>query len=180
MEPLPPLPDILRPQYSPEDGESTDTVSSAVPSSSSPSPSQDSVTTSATSVTSGGSDKLPTFSALQRSGSISVADATRSNWDRKLDGQTTPRSATTPRASSSRADGPCTAIRFGALPERPPELRRRNSITLGVLARKNMLSAQGTYNPGGGTGAGGPVNKVYMTDAEWAEYQEKFAKKSGT
>ncbi|CAK9784522.1 hypothetical protein CC85DRAFT_283061 [Cutaneotrichosporon oleaginosum] len=74
----------------------------------------------------------------------------------------------TPRSSAA---SPC--IRFGALPERPPELRRRNSITLGVLARKNMLTAQGT------TGQGN-VKRVMMTDDEWEEYQRQFAAKNQT
>jgi hypothetical protein len=68
---------------------------------------------------------------------------------------------------------PSPKIRFGHLPERPAELRRRNSITLGVLARKNMLHAQGTIP---NKSSNGGFNKVYMTDAEWEAYQQKFAK----
>lgn len=183
-----PLPESLCPTSVSQDDFDSSTASSTVPSSS-PSASQESVETSATSATSASgpepSDKMPTFSALQRSGSISVADATRPQWDRKdSDGQSTPRSSSTPRSVSSRA-GPNTAIRFSTLPERPPELRRRNSITLGVLARKNMLSAQGTYNPtpmgqgASGMSGGSGFSKVYMTDEEWQAYQEKFAKKTG-
>jgi hypothetical protein len=74
----------------------------------------------------------------------------------------------TPRSSAASP-----SIRFGALPERPPELRRRNSITLGVLARKNMLHAQGTV--GGGQGQ---VKRVVMTDDEWEAYQRQFAAKN--
>lgn len=64
-------------------------------------------------------------------------------------------------------------IRFGNCPERPPELKRRNSIALGVLSRRNMLQAQGSTPSSSGT-----VNKVYMTDQEWADYQAKFAARS--
>lgn len=72
----------------------------------------------------------------------------------------------TPR--SSMMGSPTPKIRFGNCPERPPELRRRNSITLGVLARKSMLHAQGTL-PGG-------TRVVNMTDEEWEAYQNKFQK----
>jgi hypothetical protein len=71
---------------------------------------------------------------------------------------------------------PSPKIRFGNCPERPPELRRRNSITLGVLARKNMLHAQGTIPANRSASGTGGMNKVYMTDAEWEAYQQKFAK----
>jgi len=78
-------------------------------------------------------------------------------------------------ASTPRSSVVCQSpkIRFGHCPERPPELRRRNSITLGVLARKNMLHAQGTIPASSSSGG---HNKVYMTDAEWEAYQQKFAK----
>lgn len=72
----------------------------------------------------------------------------------------------TPR--SSMMGSPTPKIRFGNCPERPPELRRRNSITLGVLARKSMLHAQGTL-PGG-------TRVVNMTDEEWEAYQNRFQK----
>lgn len=85
----------------------------------------------------------------------------------------------TPRSSAASAGvSPSPKIRFGALPERPPELRRRNSISLGVLARKNMLHAQGSYAGGSDGGAGGATRRVMMTDEEWEAYQAKFAQKN--
>ncbi|KAL1411110.1 hypothetical protein Q8F55_002060 [Vanrija albida] len=89
-------------------------------------------------------------------------------------GSSTPRSISSTIASSPK-------IRFGECPERPPELRRRNSITLGVLARKNMLHAQGTVSAASGARGAqqGHIRSVHMTDAEWTEYQRQFAQKSG-
>ncbi|BEI81684.1 hypothetical protein CcaverHIS002_0208440 [Cutaneotrichosporon cavernicola] len=82
-----------------------------------------------------------------------------------LAGDETPRSAASP------------SIRFSVLPERPPELRRRNSISLGVLARKSMLHAQGS-TPGRGQGQGQGIKRVVMTDDEWEAYQRQFAAKN--
>lgn len=100
--------------------------------------------------------------------SSTLADSVKTDhtWD---DAETTTNASSTageltPR--SSMMGSPTPKIRFGNCPERPPELRRRNSITLGVLARKSMLHAQGTL-PGG-------TRVVNMTDEEWEAYQRKF------
>lgn len=74
------------------------------------------------------------------------------------------------RRSSSVAAG--SKIKFAPLPERPPELQRRSSITLGVLARKNLLSEQS--NGTGGTKGGGVL---YMTDSEWDTYKKQYEAK---
>jgi len=72
-------------------------------------------------------------------------------------------------------------------------MKRRNTITLGVAARKDMLVQQGTApraptgapRPTGGAGGGGgergsgSVRKVYMTDEEWEEYKRKYDEKNG-
>ncbi|WOO81421.1 uncharacterized protein LOC62_03G004944 [Vanrija pseudolonga] len=89
--------------------------------------------------------------------------------------------SSTPRSVSSTIGTGTSSpkIRFGECPERPPELRRRNSITLGVLARKNMLHAQGTVPVPRGGAQQGHIRSVYMTDAEWAEYQKQFSQKPG-
>lgn len=47
------------------------------------------------------------------------------------------------------------SLRFGALPHRPPELKRASSITIGVLSRGNMLAEQN-----GGGGGGGPPRRA--------------------
>lgn len=73
------------------------------------------------------------------------------------------------RASSVAAGG--NKIKFAPLPERPPELQRRSSITLGVLARKNLLSEQS--NGTGGTKGG----VLYMTDSEWDKYRKQYEDK---
>lgn len=49
------------------------------------------------------------------------------------DGRSTPSLENKPRECS---------LRFGELPHRPPELRRANSISIGVLSRSGMLSEQ--------------------------------------
>ena len=77
-------------------------------------------------------------------------------------------------------------VSFAPLPEVPPELKRRNSITLGVAARKNLLIQQGTA-PGRPPGAGPPhvhgnnggIRKVYMTDDEWEAYKKQYEAKNG-
>lgn len=71
---------------------------------------------------------------------------------------------------------------FAPLPVIPPELKRRNSITLGVAARKNLLSspADNIYpNPGKRAGQPGGVQKVYMNDTEWEEYKRQHEEKNG-
>ncbi|KAK1923654.1 hypothetical protein DB88DRAFT_491978 [Papiliotrema laurentii] len=78
-------------------------------------------------------------------------------------------------------------VSFAPLPEVPPELKRRNSITLGVAARKNLLIQQGTA-PGRPPGAGPPhvhgnnggIRKVYMTDDEWEAYKKQYEAKNGS
>jgi hypothetical protein len=75
-----------------------------------------------------------------------------------------------------------TKVSFAPLPVVPPELKRRNSITLGVAARKNLLTQQGSAPPrapGAGQNSGG-VRKVYMTDAEWEAYKKSYEDKNGS
>jgi len=74
------------------------------------------------------------------------------------------------------------SVSFAPLPVIPPELKRRNSITLGVAARKNLLSspADNIYpNPGKRAGPPGGVQKVYMNDTEWEEYKRQHEEKNG-
>lgn len=100
--------------------------------------------------------------------SSTLADSVKTDhtWDDAETNTSSTAGELTPR--SSMMGSPTPKIRFGNCPERPPELRRRNSITLGVLARKSMLHAQGTV-PGG-------ARVVNMTDEEWEAYQSKFQK----
>lgn len=73
-------------------------------------------------------------------------------------------------------------VSFAPLPIVPPELKRRNSITLGVAARANLLSQQGSAPPRvPGAGANrGNVIKVSMTDEEWESYKRAFDEKNGS
>jgi hypothetical protein len=73
------------------------------------------------------------------------------------------------------------SVSFAPLPVIPPELKRRNSITLGVAARKNLLSSgpDNMYpNPGKRPDPSG-IQKVYMNDADWEEYKRKHDEKNG-
>jgi hypothetical protein len=63
-------------------------------------------------------------------------------------------------------------VHFAPLPEVPPELKRRSSITLGVAARKNLLSSQGGA-------AGVKTGVVYMNDADWELYKKQYEAKHG-
>ncbi|WVF68244.1 hypothetical protein IAT40_003009 [Kwoniella sp. CBS 6097] len=67
-------------------------------------------------------------------------------------------------------------ISFAPLPEIPVELKRRNSITIGVASRKNLLTGQGSA--AGGEGPRG-THKVMMTDQEWEDYKRHFEEKNG-
>ncbi|WWD04343.1 hypothetical protein V865_002412 [Kwoniella europaea PYCC6329] len=58
-------------------------------------------------------------------------------------------------------------ISFAPLPTIPNELKRRNSISIGVASRKHLL--------GGGNGP----NKVVMSDEEWEIYKKHYDEKSG-
>lgn len=102
--------------------------------------------------------------------SSTLADSVKTDhtWDEAETNTNTSSTAGELTPRSSMMGSPTPKIRFGNCPERPPELRRRNSITLGVLARKSMLHAQGTV-PGG-------TRVVNMTDEEWEAYQNKFQK----
>lgn len=82
------------------------------------------------------------------------------------------------------------SVSFAPLPVIPPELKRRSSITLGVAARKHLLSSPDDEiyaTPGGGGGGGrkpagqtpGGVQKVYMNDADWEEYKRHHDEKNG-
>lgn len=90
-------------------------------------------------------------------------------------------SQSTSMASCSYTPSSSAKVSFAPLPEVPPELKRRNSITLGVAARKNLLIGQGSApvqrSPGVPNSNG--VRKVYMTDEEWEEYKKAFDKKNG-
>jgi hypothetical protein len=75
------------------------------------------------------------------------------------------------------------SVSFAPLPVIPPELKRRSSITLGVAARKNLLSSpEDNIYPDprrkGGPNQGG-IQKVYMNDADWEEYKRHHAEKNG-
>jgi hypothetical protein len=76
------------------------------------------------------------------------------------------------------------SVSFAPLPVIPPELKRRSSITLGVAARKNLLSSPedeiypDPRRKAGGGQAGG-VQKVYMNDADWEEYKRHHDEKNG-
>lgn len=95
------------------------------------------------------------------------------------------------------------SVSFAPLPVIPPELKRRSSITLGVAARKNLLSspedeiypdprrAGAGAGAGSGSGAGaaggaggkskgnGAVKAVYMNDQDWEEYKRQHDVKNG-
>ncbi|KAK6908717.1 hypothetical protein I204_01999 [Kwoniella mangroviensis CBS 8886] len=58
-------------------------------------------------------------------------------------------------------------ISFAPLPTIPNELKRRNSISIGVASRKHLL--------GGGNGP----NKIVMSDEEWENYKKHYDEKSG-
>ncbi len=70
-------------------------------------------------------------------------------------------------------------IRFAPLPT-PPNLQRTRSITLGVAARSSLLRTQGSAAQGMGMGGPAPGGsrsgggKIQMTDAEWAEYTQRY------
>jgi len=64
----------------------------------------------------------------------------------------------------------------------PPELKRRSSITLGVAARKNLLSSpeDSIYpDPKKAGGHHGGIQKIYMNDQDWEEYKKHHAEKNG-
>ncbi|WVW86906.1 hypothetical protein I302_108961 [Kwoniella bestiolae CBS 10118] len=62
-------------------------------------------------------------------------------------------------------------ISFAPLPTIPNELKRRNSISIGVASRKHLL---------GGSGSGGQgVNRVMMSDEDWENYKKHYDEKSG-
>jgi hypothetical protein len=95
-------------------------------------------------------------------------------------------------ASPSPARPSCSSkVSFAPLPVVPPELKRRNTITLGVAARKNLLTGQGTVDavPGGnnavsrpsgsGSGSNGGMKSLYLTDEEWEQYKDQYAAKQG-
>ncbi|WVQ95797.1 hypothetical protein IAU59_002896 [Kwoniella sp. CBS 9459] len=67
-------------------------------------------------------------------------------------------------------------ISFAPLPEIPLELKRRNSITIGVASRKNLLTGQGSAAGGGGPRGS---HKVMMTDQEWEDYKRQFDEANG-
>jgi hypothetical protein len=76
------------------------------------------------------------------------------------------------------------SVSFAPLPVIPPELKRRSSITLGVAARKNLLSSpEDEIYPDprrkAGSGQAGGVQKVYMNDADWEEYKRHHDEKNG-
>jgi hypothetical protein len=62
------------------------------------------------------------------------------------------------------------SVTFAPLPQVPPELKRRSSITLGVAARKNLLTSQGQARKQG---------VVYMTDEDWEVYKKQYEANHG-
>jgi hypothetical protein len=85
-----------------------------------------------------------------------------------------------PTSASSSRPSLCAKVSFAPLPEVPPELKRRSSITLGVASRKNLLSNQGGTSMSGGAGRTAPrkANVVYMTDEEWEHYKKQYESKN--
>ncbi len=73
-------------------------------------------------------------------------------------------------SASSYVSGPvsesCAKIRFAPLPQVPPELKRSSSISLGVAARKHLLSNQAQQT--------GKSGAVYMNDADWQIYKKQY------
>nr|XP_018260285.1 uncharacterized protein I303_07203 [Kwoniella dejecticola CBS 10117]OBR82443.1 hypothetical protein I303_07203 [Kwoniella dejecticola CBS 10117] len=78
--------------------------------------------------------------------------------------------------STRRASTP--KISFAPLPTIPNELKRRNSISIGVASRKHLIGGGGGSTAGG---AGGPrnVNKIMLTDEDWENYKRHYSEKSG-
>lgn len=78
-------------------------------------------------------------------------------------------------------------VSFAPLPEIPPELKRRNSIAIGVASRKQLLTGQPASAGGGGGVQRSPVRttdsrgikKLYMTDDEWEEYKKQYQNRHG-
>ena len=113
------------------------------------------------------------FSRLSPCKSRSTVRTYSSNASTSSFALTTPSTATSPRGAPNVAGsetGSCSKVSFAPLPERPPELKRRSSITLGVAARKNLLSA-GAGRPIGPRAPQRGGSTVVMTDEEWAEYK---------
>ncbi|WVQ77746.1 hypothetical protein IAR50_007436 [Cryptococcus sp. DSM 104548] len=77
--------------------------------------------------------------------------------------------------SSRRTSTP--KISFAPLPTVPPEFRRRNSISLGVASRANLIGAQGGLPPGVQKHSG--VHSVMMNDEEWEDYQRQYHQRRG-
>ncbi|WWC92822.1 uncharacterized protein L201_007781 [Kwoniella dendrophila CBS 6074] len=71
-----------------------------------------------------------------------------------------------------------TKISFAPLPTIPNELKRRNSISIGVASRKHLISGGGGGGEGGNA-RGRSVNKLMMSDAEWEDYKKHYDEKSG-
>ncbi|WWC73674.1 uncharacterized protein I206_107646 [Kwoniella pini CBS 10737] len=62
-------------------------------------------------------------------------------------------------------------ISFAPLPAIPNELKRRNSISIGVASRKNLI--------GGGGGGYQNVNRLMMSDEDWENYKKHYSEKNG-
>lgn len=95
-----------------------------------------------------------------------------------------PRSISRSTVGSTSTGTPgSTKVSFAPLPVVPP-LKRRSTITLGVAARKNLLTGQGTA-PLSPNGLGPrPSNSsgtktVYMTDEDWEAYKKQYEKGTG-
>lgn len=99
---------------------------------------------------------------------------------------------------ATKATSGSASVSFAPLPVIPPELKRRSSITLGVAARKNLLSSPedeiypdprragagagtgaGAGGAGRGKGNGSGVKAVYMNDQDWEEYKRQHDVKNG-
>lgn len=90
-------------------------------------------------------------------------------------------------AESIAARAASGSVSFAPLPVIPPELKRRSSITLGVAARKNLLSSpEDEIYPdprrkaaGQGGSSNNGVKAVYMNDQDWEEYKRQHDVKNG-
>ena len=92
---------------------------------------------------------------------------------------TTSSATSTCRAPNAASSSSC-KVSFAPLPQVPPEMKRRNSITLGVAARKQLLS--GPNGGGGGTprSAGNGGTELYMSEEDWELYKKQFEEKNGS
>lgn len=94
-------------------------------------------------------------------------DSLHTNHAKQLGYNYTAPSSPAPSRRASQAK-----IHFAPLPAVPPEFRRRNSISLGVASRRNLIGMQGHGQKGG-------VQSVVMSDEDWDNYCKQFEEKHG-